>query len=432
MKHNYRIPLVICLALVVLLATSAFTTTDYQDDKVVFGGTYVLHSNETINGNLVILGGAVTLEQNSIVTGDTALFGGTLDADGMIRGNLTIIGGVVRLTEHAVINGDVFTLGGSLERASGSQILGNVNSFGDAPFSVDIPNTIADPEIPVMPFYRSSVSLLWKVIYYFGMVIFTAAMAMLVALLWARPTQRVANAIRMNPIGTGGFGCLTLIVAPGLLVLVAITIILSPLSLLGMLLLMVAVIFGWTAINLEVGNRLSKLFNVAWSAPIAAGIGALVFNLVIFGLAMVPCIGWALVSLVLLFALGGVLLTRFGTHDYPEVPTANAVTARPVGATSASAIQSMTPVYPEVVKSAEPQVKAKSAAKPAKKALDVAVKPPAEPIAKSKEKAAKAPAKPAAKPKAKAVKPQSKVSQAESKPASKTTAKKPAGTGKSK
>ena len=76
------------------------------------------------------------------------------------------------------------------------------------------------------------------------------------------------------------------------------TIILSPLSLLGMLLLAAAVVFGWVAINLEVGNRLAKLFKVNWSAPVAAGIGALIFNLVVFGLAMVPCLGWALVSLM--------------------------------------------------------------------------------------------------------------------------------------
>jgi hypothetical protein len=247
-------------------------------------------------------------------------------------------------------------------------------------------------------------------IYFMALVIVTAALAMLIALLWARPTQRVANAIRTNPIGTGGFGCLTLIVAPGLLVLVAITIILSPLSLLGMLLLAASVMFGWAAINLEVGNRLAKLFKVTWSAPIAAGIGALLFNLVVFGFAMVPCFGWALVTLVVLFALGGVLITRFGSHEYPEVPAVRAVSAVPAAPVLPLAIQAA-PKYPEVVKPV-----AKQAPKPVAKST-------AKPVAT----AAKTPVKPAAKPTAKA-----KTTTLKARPAVKTASKKPAGTKKTK
>jgi hypothetical protein len=410
MKRNSRIKLVLCLAFVVLFATSAFTTAGPQDDKVVFGGSYVLSDGETLTGNLVILGGNVTLEQGSIVNGDAALVGGTLDAGGTIQGNLTIVGGAAHLGEHAVIDQNVFTIGGNLTRATGSQISGNVTNFAGAPFNLTIPGVPVSPTVPVVPLVQSTTSLLWKMIYFMAMVIVSSALAMLIALLWARPTQRVANAIRTNPIGTGGFGCLTLIVAPGLLILVAITIILSPLSLLGLLLLAASVMFGWAAINLEVGNRLAKLFKVTWSAPIAAGIGALLFNLVVFGFAMVPCFGWALVTLVVLFALGGVLITRFGSHEYPEVPAVRPVSAVPAAPVLPAAIQTA-PKYPEVVK---------PVAKPAQK-------PAAKSTAKPAVIAAKTPAKPTAKPTAKA-----KIATPKAKPAAKTASKKPAGTKKTK
>ena len=354
MKHNLKITLLLCLVLVAALATSAFTASGPQDDKVVFGGSYVLSSGETLNGNLVILGGAATLEQGSTVTGDTVLVGGTLDADGIITGTLAIVGGTAQLGDHAVVNRDVVSVGGSLTRAANSQIKGEVINFAHAPLSLTIPGLSGEQIVPVVPVVESA-SLMWKVIYFFGMVVFTAALAMLIALLWSKATQRVANAIIVNPIGTGGFGCLTLIVAPGLLVLVAITIILSPLSLLGFLLLLAAILFGWTAINLEVGNRLAKLFKMSWLAPIAAGIGALIFNFVVFGLAWIPCFGWALVTLVVLFALGGVLTTRFGTHDYPEAPAARPLPVKTVepGTPYASAITSQpAPYYPEVTKPA--------------------------------------------------------------------------------
>lgn len=405
MNNKFRIPLMVCLALVILITTSAFTTTRPQDDKVVFGGTFVLADGETLTGNLVILGGAVTLEQNSTVIGDTALLGGTLDANGTIEGNLTIVGGVVKLAANGIVKKDVFTIGGTLDRAAGSQILGNVDSFGSAPFSLDIPNTPIGPNVPIITRYPSPVSFLWQVLSFVGSVILSAALAMLIALLWAKPTQRVANAIRNNPVGTGGFGCLTLIVAPGLLILVAITIILSPLSVLGLLLLFAAVIFGWTAINLEVGNRLARLFKVEWSAPIAAGIGALVFNLVVFGFAYIPCLGWTLSVLVLLFALGGVLVTRFGSHEYPE---AAAVPVRPVHLAIPAAPAAL--VAPVI---ATPNVTKPAAAKPkAAKAAPAATARPS--AAKAKTTAA-----PKATPKA-------------ARPAAKSTTGKPAGKSKTK
>jgi hypothetical protein len=405
MNNKFRIPLMVCLALVILITTSAFTTTRPQDDKVVFGGTFVLADGETLTGNLVILGGAVTLEQNSTVIGDTALLGGTLDANGTIEGNLTIVGGVVKLAANGIVKKDVFTIGGTLDRAAGSQILGNVDSFGSAPFSLDIPNTPIGPNVPIITRYPSPVSFLWQVLSFVGSVILSAALAMLIALLWAKPTQRVANAIRNNPVGTGGFGCLTLIVAPGLLILVAITIILSPLSVLGLLLLFAAVIFGWTAINLEVGNRLARLFKVEWSAPIAAGIGALVFNLVVFGFAYIPCLGWTLSVLVLLFALGGVLVTRFGSHEYPEPA---AVPIRPVPLAIPAAPAAL--VAPVI---ATPNVTKPAAAKPkAAKAVPAATAKPS--AAKAKTTAA-----PKATPKA-------------ARPAAKSTTGKPAGKSKTK
>ncbi len=335
------------------------------------------------------------MSKNSTVSGDTALFGGTLDADGTIEGNLTIVGGVVKLAANGIVKKDVFTIGGTLDRAAGSQILGNVDSFGSAPFSLDIPNMPIGPNVPVITGYPSPVSFLWQVLSFVASLILSAALAMLIALLWAKPTQRVANAIRNNPVGTGGFGCLTLIVAPGLLILVAITIILSPLSVLGMLLLFAAVIFGWTAINLEVGNRLARLFKVDWSAPVAAGIGALVFNLVVFGFAYIPCLGWTLSVVVLLFALGGVLVTRFGSHEYPE-PVA--VPVRPVLPVAPAALVAPVVVTPKVTKpvaakTPEPakpsaaKAKTTAAAKTPAKAAKPAAKPTtAKPVGKTKTK----------------------------------------------
>ena len=73
MKHKYQFTLLMCLVLTAFLATSAFTTSTPQDDKVVFGGNYVLTDNEILNGNLIALGATISLEQGSNVNGDAVL-----------------------------------------------------------------------------------------------------------------------------------------------------------------------------------------------------------------------------------------------------------------------------------------------------------------------------------------------------------------------
>jgi hypothetical protein len=69
------------------------------DDKVIFGGTFTLRAEETLNGNLVVFGGTITLEADSTVNGDVVLLGGTVTANGIVNGDLIGIGGSVSLGE---------------------------------------------------------------------------------------------------------------------------------------------------------------------------------------------------------------------------------------------------------------------------------------------------------------------------------------------
>ena len=162
MKHSFKVTLLLCLVLVAALATSAFTASSPQDDKIVFGGSYELTSGETLSGNLVVLGGVVTLEQGSTVNGDTILVGGTLDANGSIKGILAIIGGSAHLGAQTIISSDVVSVGGNLTRATGSQITGEVYKFGNAPLSLTIPGMPEQEFTPEVAVYQSA-SFMWQV-----------------------------------------------------------------------------------------------------------------------------------------------------------------------------------------------------------------------------------------------------------------------------
>jgi len=107
----------------------------------------------------------------------------------------------------------------------------------------------------------------------------------------------------------------------------AITILLIPVSLIGIVLLLVAGLFGWIAVGLEVGKRLAEAFKWELQAPAAAGMGTLVLTLVVGGLGLFPCVGWLAPFLVASIGLGAVMLTRFGSREYAS--GAAAVTAAP-------------------------------------------------------------------------------------------------------
>jgi len=72
----------------------------------------------------------------------------------------------------------------------------------------------------------------------------------------------------------------------------AISICLSPVSLIGALILAAALIFGWVAIGLEVGRRLALAFRREWHPATQAGLGTLLLSFVIYAVGLIPCLGF--------------------------------------------------------------------------------------------------------------------------------------------
>jgi hypothetical protein len=143
-----------------------------------------------------------------------------------------------------------------------------------------------------------------------------AALAVILGLLLPQQIKRVADTISKEPLVTGGVGLLSIVVAPILLVLLTITIILIPVTILGTLLVGLAVLFGWVAIGYEIGQRLALLFKTTWHPSIAAGIGVLLLGLVTGFATLIPCIGWLVGVIVAILGLGAVVISRFGSSKY--------------------------------------------------------------------------------------------------------------------
>lgn len=290
------------------------------DGRVVWGGTFTLDEDETLDGDLLIAGGVVTLSQGSHVTGSVVLFGGTLAADGEIDGDLVAFGGTISLGSTSVLHGDLSRLGAVISRAPGARVEGQEFS-GD---SIQIPSIqlpyVGPTYLPFRTSWDWSVSPFNRILSYLVGAFLMAALAVLVVMFWPVAASRTGRTMIEQPVITGAVGLLSLIVIPVILLILAITICLIPFSAIGFFALVVMVAYGEIGLGLEIGQRLGQMTKSGFHPAAAAGLGTLLLALVVGGIGMIPCVGWVAPFLVYSLALGGVILTRFGSRPYAPAP----------------------------------------------------------------------------------------------------------------
>jgi hypothetical protein len=277
---------------------------------VVIGNSYTLESGQTLNDDLFILGGNVDLKVGSTVNGNVVVLGGSAEAAGTINGNVTVLGGTINLASTLILNGDLTTAGTGVTRQPGAQIKGQINTnptnwTAIVPGQVQIPNLNSG----LNPFLRIAG-------FFLGLLLWTLA-AVLLAMFIPNHLNRTSRTALTQPLISGGLGLLTVVILPIVQVLLAITICLIPVSLVGFLLLVVAWIYGLISLGYEVGKRISSISHLELHPAISAGLGTLLLMFVLNGVdALIPCVGLIPKILVGLVGLGAVLLTQFGMKEY--------------------------------------------------------------------------------------------------------------------
>jgi cytoskeletal protein CcmA (bactofilin family) len=304
---------------------------------VIFGGSYTVKSGDTVNGDVVVFGGVVLLEEDTVVNGSVVVFGGTLTVNGEVNGDVVLVGGAAALGEESVIDGSLSLVGATLARADGAQVNGEVTFRAHGDFSEDttersIPDIPGVPNIPGferVPVFHN-VNPLWIGLGVFGRSLAMALLALLVGLFLEDPTRRVGESIAAQPVIASGLGFLTIILAPAVLVILAITIILAPVALLAVLVLLVAWLYGWIALGFEVGLRFTKMIKQDWALPLTAAFGTWLLTLISASINLVPCVGWLAPFILATLALGGIAMSRFGTRvSLPPAPAAANAPATP-------------------------------------------------------------------------------------------------------
>lgn len=311
--------MILLATLIVLIVPSTAYAKGVYDDRVVAGGTFTLESGETLDGSLIVFGGSAIAEEETIIKGDVVVLGGIAGLDGLVEGNVVGIGGVINLNENALVQGDLTTFAGALNRDLGASVEGQVVTGIDTP-ALGWTNSFNFPSFtPFEQNFNPFAFSFWRILWFIFRTLLWGALAALVTMFLQNPTSRTSKAIINEPVVSGGVGLLAIILTPIVLVLLAITCILSPISLIGALVLVVAWVFGRIAIGLEIGKRIAKSLSREWSLPLSAGVGTFALSLVVDSVgSFIFCVGWLVPLVVGLFGLGGVILTRFGTQSYPE------------------------------------------------------------------------------------------------------------------
>ncbi len=342
MKLKTNLARIILVLAMLFLPTSTALAQSPGEDIVLFGQNYTLESEDSLDGSLAVFGGNVSVEENSKINGDVALIGGNLsllgnvDGDvaliggnltisGTINGDIVIVGGQARLSETAVVNGDISTIGGNVEKEPGAEVNGNITNNApptiDAPNIPNVPNVPEAPGVPESPNVDLRVNPFLNVGGKLGQAVLVALVGMLLTLFLQPQLDRAGISMTSQPIIAGGYGLLAFILVPIAAVIMAITIILIPVSLLVIFLVMPAVwLFGTVALGQEVGDRFTKAINQTWAPVLSTGFGTFLLVLVTGLVGLIPCVGWLPSFVVTLIAIGGVAMTWFGTRNAPNLP----------------------------------------------------------------------------------------------------------------
>jgi len=299
------------------LPTSVFAAS-HQEDRTILGENYTLESGRTLNGDLNVLGGLVTIEENATVNGNMFVLGGLVTIDGTITGDLIVIGGTVTLEENAVIKGSLFAPASYINQDESAIIEGEHHENWNMPWGeIYMPRfsqwaTSYRPGMMVVP----TINRIARVI---ALTLVMAGLGALLLLIMPNSTETMVKALVASPWQILGYGALTGVAVIVSAIILTITICLIPVAFLVLLAFGLALLVGWLILGYELGRRiLTGMFHTKWSPALTALFGNAILYLISSGLSLIPCVGGVIELIAVLFGLGTVVVTLFGTRSYPR------------------------------------------------------------------------------------------------------------------
>jgi hypothetical protein len=268
-------------------------------------------AGSVVHGNVIALGGSAFLD--GTVEGNAVAVGGNVDVSGHVEGSVRAEGGNVILRPTAIVDGEATAVGGQVRREPGS----SVGRSPGPPFHVPrgpVPGFPFPPPwtrpSPVPPYWWPGpgigpprfLSALFRALYLSALVCFIGV-AWLLAVLFPEALSRLAAALERSPVASFGAGLLGWLLSFLIPVLLILSVVGVPLSFLVPVAVVVAALFGMTAVALVIGQRIRR-FNLVQNVVAGAVLLAVTFS--------VPRLGGLVAFVAATFGLGAVVMAFAG------------------------------------------------------------------------------------------------------------------------
>lgn len=276
------------LLVVALLLVS--TQPGVETLTTVVGGTQDI---ETGPDAVIVLDGTATVPEDATVDASVYVLDGTLDVQGTVDGRVMQFAGDLRAGPSAVVTGTVEVVGGAQSVAEGAQI----------PVEV-----VAEP----LTQRRSPADAAGL---FLMQALALGAVAFLLGRRYPDLLANVAHALGHHPAVSGTVGLLATVTMLALFVFMAFTIVLIPVSVLGLLGGALLALYAYVAVGYLLGRRLRPE-----DPGVATAAGSVLFLLLSDLLRFVPYVGGLVPLVVVLAGIGAVLVTYLGLRRF-EPPT---------------------------------------------------------------------------------------------------------------
>lgn len=252
---------------------------------------------ETGADAVVVLDGNATVAAGTTVDASVYVLGGTVRIDGTVDGGVTQMAGEVTASSSARVTGSYDVYGGTQTVADGADVPVEVIA---EPFTQE-----RSPAEAVGLFVLQALGLVVA-----GFVVGRRYDALL---------ANVGHSIRHHPVVSVTVGLLATVTLLALFVFMAFTIVLIPVTVLGLVAGMVVYLYAYTCLGYVIGRRLRP------DRPgLATAAGSVLFLAASELLGFVPVVGGFVPLLVLVTAAGAVVITYFGLREF-HPPTLAAV-----------------------------------------------------------------------------------------------------------
>ncbi len=276
-----------------------------EGDVVAFAQEVILTSDALLMHDVALFGANLIVD--GVIEGDCDLKGGTVTISGRIDGNVRITADKITISPSAVIEGDL-----DYESTSRAKIASEAQVVGETRYKRMTRSSMNEADLPMSP---PPSSWLWSFLFFCG----TFIIGLILILFKRDMIERVSTDMRQRFLLHGLVGFLLLMVAPVLILLLAITFIGLPLAAAGTTVYILLFIVSKIFVGITLGMVVISLFkhngriSLGWSLLLGMTLLSLLFKIPVFGW-LVYLAAWAIGAGAITFCFFRRRKPDVGTH----------------------------------------------------------------------------------------------------------------------